>query len=90
MCENICGDCNQVKDINTKVKVPSQYIGETSRTIHKRGKGHWAVYRGGEKIELVSHAHKHKELQHKGEEATPRAISFHRSVLSCPDKLQRQ
>ena len=87
--ENICAHCNQgagakeeIRDLDERI--PSLYIGETSRTIQERGLEHWAAYRGNKKSKEGSHIYKHQELQHGGEEPKfmMRAISFHRSALS--------
>ena len=89
--ENTCAQCNkgagakeEIRSESMDEKVPSLYIGETSRTIQERGVEHWGAYRGNDKVKEGSHIYKHQELQHEGGEPhfIPRAISFHRSALS--------
>ena len=47
MYEIICGNCNQVEDIDNKV--PKLYIAETSRTIQKKEVKNSGLHTGEER-----------------------------------------
>ena len=69
MYENVCITCNpgaggeeemeQLKD-----DIPTVYVGETSRSVHERGKEH---YEGAKKGNENNHMVRHMRMEHKGE-----------------------
>ena len=86
--ENICKTCNPEAGGKREVevvedRVPTAYIGETSRSIMERTKEHWEAYRNRNK---ESHLHKHQEMEHEG--APPEFIM--RVVGRAKSALERQ
>ena len=83
--ENVCSTCNpeagakELGSINDKV--PSLYVGESSRTLYERTGEHWKDVRSNSD---KSHMIRHQQLVHQG--AAPnfvmRAVKFYRTALS--------
>ena len=68
--ENICMKCNpgagNKGDLEmVRDDIPTIYVGETSRSIHERGKEHWGGVRSSNQ---KNHMIKHMEMEHKGEQ----------------------